>query len=601
MVRLSMTMRPTAAGSGTPRHQGASSDAGSTQVAAVVAKIAALAEGNCASRSDVELLAGDAHTRSVRLVLRVQLAWTQTGQFHRGVHTVDGSEQCTSAVEAQRLLKQVCGRACQDPAISERVAGQLARSGVAALDAYRDGCDLGALPFRVHHLETCRVCSGAGRMACTNPGCARGNVSCIHCGQTGEQRCHQCFGAGSVSEAGRVYNCPRCNGRGRAGPCAACLGSGWTKCTTCAGSTEVGCTVCNLTGQNTQAYSTRLQGRVTSSLGFDEDAPPGFQRACRAVTPMAALAQTTGSLVRADSRPAPGQATLTLHCRVQHVEADMACKLERIHVDALGPGQEIPIMPTFLDGLSCLLVDDIKTSSKSYPAGALRLATQSRLTRGILTQVGEGRKTIPEAVSRRWSGAVSTHHVELISTSLRDAYSRAGRSPVRRTWLVLSPLIALGSLLANAYQEPMWLLREVVARFPDPSAAFQIVAVTGAETLTVLPIVLLAWLAASRTGRRHLRTGLGGLAKRGPPQGRWPLLGFALALLVGWTALATRLDAAPMGLPWAPAARPGGRSVGETIGLISGPQRVAVPARALPSAPSNGPAPRRETERAHRP
>lgn len=66
----------------------------------------------------------------------------------------------------------------------------------------------------------------------------------------------------------------------------------------------------------------------------------------------------------------------------------MTCGLERIHVDALGTRQSVPLMPPYLDGLTCELADDIHKAAKSDPAAALRLALKARLTSEILALVG---------------------------------------------------------------------------------------------------------------------------------------------------------------------------------------------------------------------
>ncbi len=587
-----MTTKPSATSVGTavaPSRLGPPK-AGAGEVGAVLATIAALADGNCANRGDVRLVGGDACTRAVHVQLRLRLTWAWTSKRYLGKRAVKASQHCGSAADVQAYLDQVCGTSCQDPAISRRVEGLLGESGVAALERYKDDCDLGTLPYRAHHYESCDNCRGRGLVRCYNPGCNDGKVGCVHCGHTGQAECSGCRGSGSVVDArGEHHTCPRCQGRRRHGMCGFCLGSGLSTCTSCNGAAEVGCVVCGSTGQHTRVYDTCLNGRVSHFLAFDNDAPDGFRKSCQAIQPIGALANTVGSLAQAETASEAGSASLTLHCQVRHVQADMTCGLERIHVDALGACQSVPLMPPFLDGLTCELVDDIQTAAKSDPAAALRLALKARLTSEMLALVGGGRKPVPETVSRRWSGAASTTHVELVAMSLRQAYARAGRSPVRRTWLVMFPVIVVGTVLANAYGETVWLLQGVVARIPYPSAFVQVAAITAAEIMTVLPLVLLAWLLASLAGRRRLRTGLGGLARRGPPQGAWPIAGMLVAVAVGWMAVAARLDAAAIGLPLAPMSRPGGRSLSGAFGLLLGSQAAPPSTRSAVPVPGRDP------------
>ena len=280
---------------------------------------------------------------------------------------------------------------------------------------------------------------------------------------------------------------------------------------------------------------------------------------------MSTLAQSVGTVVRAEASSAAGQARLVLHCQVRHVAADIACHVERFHVDALGPNQAIALMPTFLDGLTCELADDICKAVPKQPGEALSMALRTRLTSDVLAVVGRGAKPDIAGVVRRWSGAVSEAYVEMLTVSLSKAYGRAARSPIRRSWLLASPVIALASILLNAYQFPFRLLQHlpVTAR---PSAALDVAAVTLAELVTVAPVVLLAWMVAGLAGRRRLRAGVGTLARRGPRQGLWPALGLLLAVASGLAGTALRLDADAMGLPFAPAARPVGRSLAQALG-----------------------------------
>ena len=572
-------------GQGQPHAHSIQADTSSREVAALVETIARLADGNCASKADVELMGGDAQTRAVRLGLKVALTWTSSSKSYAGEHAVDDSQLCSSVAHAQRYLEQVCGPACRQPSTSKRVADLLGKSPVAALDAYADGCDLGVLPHRAHHLENCGSCRGHGAVTCPDPGCTSGQVGCVACNLTGQATCSNCQGSGHISEGGRYHTCGRCHGSGRSGNCNLCLGRGHVTCQSCRGTGEVGCKPCAGTGCYTRIYSTNIQGRVSRSLGVDAGAPDGFRRSCQAVAPKSALAMSVGSLVRAEVTSAAGEVNLTLHCQVRHVQADMACDLERIHVDALGPGLAVPLMPTFLDGLTCELANSIRIAAARAPAQALASALKSRLTRDVLAAVGRGPRPDISAIVRGWSGAVSDGHIRLLATSLETAYGKAARSPVRRAWLLLSPLIVVGSALSNAYQLPYWLLHHLHPTV-RPSLVFGITAVFLAELVAVLPVVLLAWVVAGQVGRRQLRTGVGGLARRRPRQGRWPVLGLLLEMVSGWSAAALRLDAAPMGLPLAPVARPDGVSLTQALGG----KGLAAAGHPGPSADINPPA-----------
>ena len=565
----------------------------------MVGIIVGLADGNCATRDDVKLVGGDAQTRNVDLRMTVAISWGSNSQSFAGRRAIPGSRDCSSA-SVQDYLAEVCGLACRDPATARQVADAMARSPVGHFDELEDGYRIGPLSHEAHEVDACSNCSGHGQVRCTASGCNNGRVHCQACGFTGKERCPGCAGTGSVSLNGGVHSCGRCGGSGRSGNCHMCLGTCYVDCNSCRGTGQVGCGPCAQTGLITHAYSTHLIGRISRSMAFAANAPEGFRRSCQSIVPVSSLAKSAGSLVRAEVGSVAGEARLTLHCQTRHVHADVTCGVERIPVDALGPANAIPLMPSFLDGLTSELVHDIHMASQARPVEALNLASRARMTRDVLAAIIHGSRSdaVRLAAARRWQGAVSAGHVELIDASLRTAYSRAVRSPIRRTWLMLSPVIVGGAVLANAYQAPLWLLHRFVGTAATASALTAIPSIIAAEALSVLPVVVFAWWLAARTGRRQLRAGVGDLGHRGPRQGVWPLLGAFLAMIVGFGTVALKLDAAAMGLPWAPPALAGGRSLGQVLGG----EHAVVPVPLKPPGDIHeGPGRRPQDERPRRP
>ena len=565
----------------------------------MVAVIAGLADGNCATRDDVKLVGGDAQTRNVDLCMTVSISWGSNVQSFAGRRAIQGSHDCSRA-SVQDYLAGVCGLACRDPAAAKQVADAIARNPVKEFDELEDGYRIGPLPNAAHEVDACSNCSGHGQVRCTAIGCNNGRVHCQACGFTGKERCSGCGGSGSFSSNGGIQSCGRCGGSGRSGNCHMCLGTCYVDCNSCRGTGQVGCGPCARTGLITHVYSTHLIGRTSRSMAFAPNVPDGFKRSCQAIAPVSSLAKSAGSLVRAEVSSAAGEVRLTLHCQTRHVHADLTCGLERIPVDALGPDRTISLMPPFLDGLTTELVHDIHMASQARPVEALNLASRARMTRDVLAAIIHGSRTdaLGLAAARRWQGGVSAGHVELIDASLRTAYGRAVRSPIRRTWLMLSPVIVVGAVLANAYQTPLWLLHRFVGTAAPPSALTAISSIVAAEALSVLPFVVFTWWLAARTGRRQLRAGVGDLARRGPRQGVWPLLGVFLAMAVGFGTVALKLDAAAMGLPWAPPALAGGRSLGQVLGG----EHAVVPVPLKPPGDIHGgPARHPQDERPHRP
>ncbi len=566
----------------------------------MVSVIAALADGNGVTAADVKLVGGDAQTRDVDLNMKVTLSWGSSTKSFAGRRAVPGSHDCSGG-SVQDYLTQVCGSACRDPTTARQVADAFGKDPVGQFDLLEDGYRVGPLPHAAHGVVACNACSGHGEVHCTAIGCDHGQVQCNACGFTGKAVCAHCTGSGQLVQSDGYHTCRQCGGSGRYGNCYMCLGTLRVACTNCRGTGEVACGPCGQTGAVTHAYSTFLTGKVVRGISFTADAPDSFRRSCQTVTPSSSLATTMGSLVRAEAAAVAGEAQLTLHCQVRHVHADMTCGAERIAVDALGPARAIPLMPSFMDGLTSELVHDIHMASRSHPVQALSLAGRARMTRDVLAAIIHGSRpdAVALAAARRWQGAVSEGHVGLVDDSLRTAYGRAVRSPVRRKWLMLSPLVVVGSVLVNAYQTPLWLLNHILGPAATPSAPMAILAILSTEAASVLPFVLFTWWMAARIGRKRLRASVGHLAgRRGPRQGAWPAVGFALAMVTGFTTAALRLDAAPMGLPWAPPTRAGGRSFGDVIGREPAIAPVQVrPAVENRAAPPRGP----QDQRTHRP
>ena len=535
------------------------------ELAAVVAVIAGLADGNCVSGSEVGLVGGDAHTRDVDLTMTVALGWGSDGSTLAGRPSVAGSRDCTNA-DVQDYLEHLCGDACRALGNARMVADGLAREPFQAFEGLEDGYRIAPLPHAAHRVEACGACAGHGVVHCTNIRCNHGKVPCPTCGSSGRARCRHCTGSGHVTVGGNVQSCSECGGSGYSGNCHMCLGSGHVACDFCRGTGMVGCGPCRETGCITRAYTTYLIGRVTRSMNFAPGAPDGFRLSCEALASPSLLASSAGSLVAAEVDSSEGQARVTLHCRTRHLHAVVACGAQRFDVDALGLGLAVPSMPTFLDDLTAGLVEQLRAAVRTDPARAMELATGARLTREVLADIVRGSRPDLAAVARRWCGAVSEAHVELVDASLSEAYARVVRRPVRRTWLAMAPVIAVGSALSNIYQVPLWLLHRIVGTGAGLSAAAALPAILLSETASVLPFVLGSWFLAARAGRRRLRAGIGDIVGRGPRQGVWPALGLLLALCVGFATAALRLDAAAIGLPGAPPALAGGRSLSGAVG-----------------------------------
>ncbi len=522
-------------------------------VGAVVATISKLADGNRATASDVRLVGGVAATRPVRLGMTVKIGWSSTKETRYGRAAVQGSLQCDCLDSVNRHLGKACGAACRDLAVSAGVAERMRKAPVAAYADWKDGHKIADLPDPAHHYEKCGPCRGSGSMNCT---CGNGQIACNTCGRTGTARCNNCGGVGTTRDhRGDAVRCGGCYGSGRHGNCYTCAGSGWVNCNHCGGRAKIQHKACGGHGSFTHLYRAHLEGKIARTLAFEEGVPEGFRASCLALSTLS-MADGNGILRRVEATSGPAEAVAYLHCEVRHVHASMLVKDIDVTVDAVGPRLAIPLMPTFIDdlldfgGLGHLTVVSEK-AARSNPAARLAEATQARVTTDILGLVGGGSAVDAEAVSTKWKGAISTGFVTKLEVRLRRAYAHAGRSSVRRAWLLAAVPVAALMALANAYHLP---LRAFLAVWPG-SAGYTGAAVVGfliAQAAVAIPILAVAWFVAGHRARASLRAGVGSLAKARPRQGVWPWAGLAVAVAAGWIATVMRVEAASIGLPYAP-------------------------------------------------
>ena len=513
------------------------------EISAVVATIARLADGNCATKTDVRLTHGHAETRAVRLEMKVAISWGSTNKALPGNHAINGSRACERFADIQAYLQEVCSAACRDPAAAKRVTDHIATAPVSAMDNLLDGYRIGPLPYTAHLVEECEDCNGAGMVRCKQYNCRNGKVDCPDCNHTGKSVCYRCHGTQNETLSdNRMISCRQCNGSGRHGICQRCYGAQQITCYMCSGTGQVGCKPCERTGCFTRVYNSHLQGSVSRSLSFDEDAPQGFRLSCQAVAPLTALTQTPGVLVRPEISSADGRVQLVLHCQTRHVHVEVDCKGTGVVIDALGAKHTIPLMPPFLDKVMAGLINDIRAKATSHPVQALTQAATARVTRDILGVVGAGKGAKAILTASPWGGAISEGRITDIHGWLKTAYSKAARSSVRRAWFLLSPLIGAGAVLTNVFRLPIWVLHlmEHVTGVPSPSMRLPMG--LACELIATLPVVACAWLVAGRVGRRRLRAGVGTLAQRSPRQGMWPVLGLVLATAAGWGSALLKLD-----------------------------------------------------------
>ena len=520
----------------------------------MVAKVARLADGNCATKADVRLVRGAVATRAVRLRMSVAVTWGSTSQQFYGSRAVTGSTLCDGHPSLQRHLAQVCGVSCNAATVSDGIADRIKAKPAEAFSTWADAYKLTDLPHAAHRHEDCGNCSARGVVTCHDFRCRRGKMACDTCRETGKGTCHSCGGRGSWQVDGATRYCGICNGSGRSGNCHMCWGQRVVDCTTCFGKGTVRCGTCKGHGTFTQLYRTHLQAGVTRTVEFDKDVPAGFREACLA-QPRASLASGAGTLRKTDTLPAPANVSATLHCEVLHVHAALTVRDVSLEVDAVGRDHSIPTMPSFLDGL--IDVGDLtgydEKNARRDPSARLLEATKARVTTEILALVGNGGSIDADAFARAWKGAVSAEFVRRIEGRIRSAYARAARSSARRVWLWAALPLAGAMVLANAYHLPLMLFDAFGQTFRLAPRIGALMMFVAAQGVVSLPLLAGFWLLAGHRARVSLRAGVGTLARVRPRQGVWPWLGLLTCLVAGWSAAAAHVEAARMGLPYAPA------------------------------------------------
>ena len=381
-----------------------------SEVARLVSLMGGLVNGNGAKASDMEVLHGSTRAVSVDLLMEVTFGWTSRTRTLAGDIAVHGSRCCRNADEAGRHMAEACRAACLDPGLARRAADMIAPAPLAAYRTYADGYLVGPLQGggtprrRVRQVAAAPVTSHASAPLAgsgawnANPPARRAACSAAATVPTW-----------SMASPAHAAGAMACAATGLASPAAA---RGTQQCGRCGGHGRTGCMPCGRTGRLTHIHTAHATGRISRTACYAEGTPNSFRTACEALPDIACLAGPDGQLEDTELLPGRGMVGVVLHCRTQHVRADLACRGERISVDAIGPSLAMPLMPPFLDGLTAELAEDIAAAHLRHPAKALELASRTRLTRDILASVGKGARLDPDASRRRWMGAVSRDHLE---------------------------------------------------------------------------------------------------------------------------------------------------------------------------------------------
>ncbi len=554
-------------------------------VVAVVAKVARLVDGNCATKADMRLVRGAVATRAVRLRMSVAVTWASTRQTLYGSPAVKGSTYCDGHPSLTRHLGEVCGASGGSSTVSAGIADRIKAKPVEAFSTWADSHKLTDLPHAAHYREDCSNCGADGVVTCHDHRCRRGKIACNSCNETGKGTCHSCGGRGSWQvNDGRYQSCGMCYGSGRSGNCHMCSGQRVVDCPTCFGRGTVRCRTCKGHGTFTRLHRTHLQAEVTRTVEFDKDVPAAFRESCLAL-PRASLASGAGTLRKTDTTPSPAKVSAVLHCEIVHVHAALTVKDVSFKVDAVGHNRSIPLMPAFLDDLVDVgeLTTHEEKQARKDPSARLFEATKARVTTEILALVGKGSTIDADAFAKAWTGAVSPAFVRRMEGRIRSAYARAARSSARRVWLWAALPMAGAMVLANAYHLPLLVFEVVGQNFRLAPQTGALVVFVAAQGVVSLPLLTSLWLLAGHRARVSLRAGVGTLARVRPRQGVWPWLGLLVSLGAGWSAAAAHVEAARMGLPYAPAS---------VVVAVARP--VAPPSPKLPPVAATAPSPARD-------
>lgn len=516
-------------------------------VAALVDALAALVKGN--TEEKVELVSGEASIREIGLHLRLEIGWEWTSESLKGAPAIQGSVRLANHNEVEAYLQDACSGDCRDPARSARMLAAIRKEPAAAFVEWPNTWQIGSLPHAAHFAARCTECNATGKVRCL-AGCQNGGNPCHWCKTTGIADCPTCGGHRGAFVDGNFRTCGTCRGTGRHGRCGPCNSTGTITCIYCAGQGKIRCEACAGTATRTTAYSTFVVGHLSRSVAFDPGLPDAFRRACEALS-RAELVEE-GRIDRVDGSSGPAMAEATLRLQVRHVNTRVRCGEVGMEVDAVGKSRRIPLMPNFLDNMLAEAAETIMRLSRRDPAACLEHAKTMRLGEELLGSAGRGERIDPAAASHRWLGAASPGFLSAMGDALHVAYSRAARVAVRSSWLAASPWLVGAAFLANVYHLPGALGLAARPMHPAPlSGLAGYAAAVACEAAVLSPFLLVAWFLAGLRGRRALAAALGGLARRRPRQGFWPLAASMVTVALGLAICWTGVDAAQLGLPLA--------------------------------------------------
>lgn len=542
----------------------------------VIAKICALADGNCAKSDDVMVKNISRTDYATAAQATIQIGWRSDASTTTGQHHPNGSRHCASFADLDALLKQDCNAVAGSAATAEKLANTLRPDAANRFRTLNSSFKVEDLPFAYHHWETCNKCRGNGQHACEHYRCLFGLVPCSVCHGDGKRPCANCSGgiiyytvqvrdhAGNFYSRSESKMCGQCSGTGRIWGCYTCNSSGKVNCPECHGTSKVACKPCDATGWFTHRYWTWLTGAVSRCWLFAKDAPERFKRTLEAM-PIMEFPGLQATVTQAAVSSASGVCTIRLDCSVPHVAASMTCLDASMSIDAVGTKTAIPLMPHFLDTL-LKKIEHLCLEKSPSPHAVIKKFHDARVTVDVLHSVGKkGKKFKPEDISALYSGAVSTSCLTTLHRAADKAYDGVARSEVNRTWLFAAP-IALGVAgLSALYDKDGWLT-PYYAPYEDWGLA-----------IMLLPLI---WLSAGALGQKAVQALMGNKAARRPRQGVWPVLAFLMAALLHGLLLLSPYDAYGLGLPFSP--QP------SVTGGAQAPMGYLLPVTSIPSASMAG-------------
>jgi hypothetical protein len=467
-------------------------------------RINAAFDGNTVEGASVQVRRQAATNEAANIRIELALGWSFNWTTETGSLVPTNSVHCSNQSDLEARLNDCLNATIKDPREARRLEAKYVNSFASLIEYEQPQFTFRQLEERWHYCHKCASCSGHGTVWC---GC-----------HLGRETCSLCLGAGTLTTGenvnGQMVSVRR--------SCGFCFGSGDATCRRCSGLQYINCQNCGARGWFTTIYTAEITATIYKSITSIESKLEDFAKTLKAL-PIEQLAKQ-GAATQTTSNINNGSVIFDYHVILPYARHAYCVKESEFEVHGIGMDIIVPEMPPVLDDVIRPVTEKIY-KEKGNPNRALKAAEGCRVTRELLSAIGNQAKVDAKTIAGSFHHAVSTETVQRIAMSLSAAYNSCGATVIWRIWvksfIVLNLAIAV-FVMSNGFSSLAKFLN-----ISDQLGTRYLTAFIG--TLILLGAIK---LMAGRAALKVVRNIVGPDVNRAPSQGLMPkVLGMATIVI----------------------------------------------------------------------